>query len=83
MYVVAAGENVLPQSDATMSFWSGGHLYIARSVFTGIAREVLDIGRSRNDKEKLVVLYSGSRAWPGRKRLKLYRKFNTRKNTGV
>ena len=50
-----------------MSFWSGGHLYIARSVFTGIAREALDIGRSRNDKEKLVVLYSGSRAWPGRK----------------
>ena len=62
VYFVAAGENVLPLSDATMPFWSGGYLYIANSVFTGIGREALDIGRSRNDKEKLVVLYSGSRA---------------------
>lgn len=62
VYFVAAGENVLPLSDATMPFWNGGYLYIANSVFTGIGREALDIGRSRNDKEKLVVLYSGSRA---------------------
>ena len=62
VYFVAAGENVLPLSDATMPFWNGGYLYIASSIFTGIAREALDIGRSRNDKEKLVVLYSGSRA---------------------
>lgn len=62
VYFVAAGENVLPLSDATMPFWSGGYLYIASSIFTGIAREALNIGRSRNDKEKLVVLYSGSRA---------------------
>ena len=62
VYFVAAGENVLPLSDATMPFWSGGSLYIASSIFTGIAREALNIGRSRNDKEKLVVLYSGSRA---------------------
>ena len=62
VYFVAAGENVLPLSDATMPFWYGGYLYIASSIFTGIARETLDIGRSRNDKDKLVVLYSGSRA---------------------
>ena len=62
VYFVAAGENVLPLSDATMPFWSGGYLYIASSIFTGIAREALNIGRSRNDKEKMVVLYSGSRA---------------------
>ena len=62
VYFVAAGENVLPLSDATMPFWSGGYLYIASSIFTGIAREALDIGRSRNDKDKLVVLYSVSRA---------------------
>ena len=62
VYFVAAGENVLPLSDATMPFWSGGYLYIASSIFTGIARAALNIGRSRNDKEKLVVLYSGSRA---------------------
>ena len=62
VYFVAAGENVLPLSDATMPFWSGGSLYIASSIFTGLAREALNIGRSRNDKEKLVVLYSGSRA---------------------
>ena len=62
VYFVAAGENVLPLSDATMPFWSGGYLYIASSIFTGLAREALNIGRSRNDKEKLVVLYSGSRA---------------------
>ena len=62
VYFVAAGENVLPLSDATMPFWHGGYLYIASSIFTGIAREALDIGRSRSDKDKLVVLYSGSRA---------------------
>ncbi|MCF2663135.1 polysaccharide deacetylase family protein [Oscillibacter valericigenes] len=62
VYFVAAGENVLPLSDATMPFWHGGYLYIASSIFTGIARDALDIGRSRNDKDKLVVLYSGSRA---------------------
>ena len=62
VYFVAAGENVLPLSDATMPFWSGGYLYIASSIFTGIARDTLDIGRSRNDKDKLVVLYSSRRA---------------------
>ena len=60
VYFVAAGENVLPLSDATMPFWNGGYLYIASSIFTGIAREALDIGRSRNDKEKLPSLYGSS-----------------------
>ena len=60
VYFVAAGENVLPLSDATMPFWSGGYLYIASSVFTGTTREALDIRYVRSDKQKTVVLYNSS-----------------------
>ena len=60
VYFVAAGENVLPLSDATMPFWSGGYLYIASSIFTGTTREALDIRYVRSDKQKTVVLYNSS-----------------------
>ena len=60
VYFVAAAENVLPLSDATMPFWSGGYLYIASSIFTGTTREALDIRYVRSDKQKTVVLYNSS-----------------------
>ena len=58
VYFVAAAENVLPLSDATMPFWSGGYLYIASSIFNGTTRETLNIGCARSDKDKTVVLYN-------------------------
>ena len=36
VYFVAAEESVLPLTDATMPFWSGGYLYVAASVFTNL-----------------------------------------------
>lgn len=57
---VAAGENVLPLSDATMPFWNGGYLYIASSIFTSSTREALNIRYVRSDKDKTVVLYNNS-----------------------
>ena len=62
VYFVAAGENVLPLSDATMPFWNGGYLYIASSIFTGTTREALNISCARSDMNKTVVLYNNSQA---------------------
>lgn len=62
VFFVAAGDSVLPLSDATMPFWQGGYLYIASSIFTGTTRETLNIGCIRSDKDKLVMLYGGSPA---------------------
>lgn len=63
VYFVAAGENVLPLSDGTMPFWSGGYLYIASSIFTGTARNSLDVGYipAKNNTKNQVILYSGAR----------------------
>ena len=58
VYFVAAGENVLPLSDATMPFWSGGYLYIASSIFSGTTREALNVGYARNAKNTMVILYN-------------------------
>lgn len=58
VYFVAAGENVLPLTDATMPFWRGGYLYIASSIFTGTTREALNVGSARNAKNTMVVLYN-------------------------
>lgn len=55
---VAAGENVLPLSDATMPFWHGGYLYVASSIFTGTTREALNVGYARNAQNTMVVLYN-------------------------
>lgn len=62
VFFVAAGDSVLPLSDATMPFWQEGYLYIASSIFTGTTRETLNIGCIRSDKDKLVMLYSGNPA---------------------
>lgn len=58
VYFVAAGENVLPLTDATMPFWRGGYLYIASSIFTGTTREALNVGSARNAQNTMVVLYN-------------------------
>lgn len=58
VYFVAVGENILPLSDKTMPFWSGGYLYIASSIITGSVRDILDISCIRNQNQKRVVLYS-------------------------
>ena len=58
VYFVAAGENVLPLTDATMPFWQGGYLYIASSIFTGTTREALNVSCARNSKNTIAVLYN-------------------------
>lgn len=57
---VAAGESILPLSDSTMPFWHNGYLYIASSIFTGVGREALNIGRISNSGQ--VILYSSGRS---------------------
>jgi len=53
---------VLPLSDNTMPFWSGGYVYIASSIFTGTAREALGISQVLNSDQGRLVLYSGGRS---------------------
>lgn len=43
VYFVAVGSNVLPLTDATMPFWSGGYLYISSSIFTGVVWSAVGI----------------------------------------
>lgn len=59
VFFTAAGSYVLPLSDDTMPFWSGGYLYIASSIFTGSAREALGVSRVLDSGQEWVVLYSG------------------------
>ena len=58
VYFVAAGNEVLPLSDETMPFWSGGYLYIAASTFSGTSRKAL--GVSYMGSGQTGVLYNGS-----------------------
>lgn len=62
VYFTAVGSYVLPLSDNTMPFWSGGYVYIASSVFTGAVRESLGISQVFNREEGRLVLYSGGRS---------------------
>ena len=59
VYFAAAGSYVLPLSDNTMPFWSGGYVYVASSIFTGAAREALNISQVLDSSQEWVVLYSG------------------------
>ncbi len=59
VYFTAAGSYVLPLSDNTMPFWSGGYVYVASSIFTGAAREALNISQVLDSSQEWVVLYSG------------------------
>jgi len=60
VYFTAVGSYVLPLSDNTMPFWSGGYVYIASSTFTGAGREALGISQVLDASQEWVVLYSGS-----------------------
>ena len=59
VYFTAVGSYVLPLSDNTMPFWSGGYVYVASSIFTGAAREALNISQVLDSSQEWVVLYSG------------------------
>lgn len=56
-YFVALGNEVLPLSDETMPFWSGGYLYIAASAFGSSARK--NVGVSYTGSSQRAILYSG------------------------
>ena len=58
VYFVATGNEVLPLSDETMPFWSGGYLYIAASTFSGTSRKAL--GVSYMGSGQTAVLYNSS-----------------------
>lgn len=62
VYFVAVGENILPLSEKTMPFWSGGYLYVASSIITGNVRDTLGVSCVRNNNQKRVVLYSREEA---------------------
>lgn len=62
VYFTAVGSYVLPLSDNTMPFWSGGYVYIASSIFTGAARETLGVSQVFNSDQGRLVLYSGGRS---------------------
>lgn len=58
VYFTAVGSYVLPLSDNTMPFWSGGYVYVASSIFTGTAREHLGISQVLNTDQGRLVLYN-------------------------
>lgn len=62
VYFTAVGGYVLPLSDNTMPFWSGGYVYIASSIFTGAAREALGVSQVFNKDQGRLVLYGGGRS---------------------
>ncbi len=62
VYFTAVSSYVLPLSDNTMPFWSGGYVYIASSIFTGTARESLGISQVFSSDQGRLVLYSGGRS---------------------
>ena len=46
VYFVAANDDLLPLSQETMPFWSGGQLYVSNAVFSGIYGDTLGIACS-------------------------------------
>ena len=62
VYFTAVGSYVLPLSDNTMPFWSGGYVYVANTVFTGTGRESLGVSQVFNSDQGRLVLYSGGRS---------------------
>lgn len=43
IYFTAAGSLLLPLSDSTMPFWSGGYLYVPSTIFTGEVAKALSV----------------------------------------
>lgn len=60
VYFTAVGSYVLPLSDNTMPFWSGGYVYVASSIFSGTGRESLNVSQVLDSGLEWVVLYSGT-----------------------
>lgn len=62
---MAAGDSILPLSDATMPFWSGGYLYVSSEIITSsIAKSALRVSRTFNNNDTQLVLYgSGQSLW--------------------
>ena len=56
VYFTAAGSYILPLSDNTMPFWSGGYVYIASSIFTGRGREALGVSQVFTSAQDRLVL---------------------------
>lgn len=62
VYFTAAGSYILPLSDNTMPFWSGGYVYVASSIFSGAGREALGVSQVFNSDQGRLVLYSNGRS---------------------
>ena len=58
VYFTAAGSYILPLSDNTMPFWSGGYVYIPSSIFTGKGREALGVSQVLDGGQEWMTLYS-------------------------
>lgn len=60
---MAAGDSILPLSDATMPFWSNGFLYVDSAVLTsGVARSALRVSRTFNNNDTQLILYGGGQS---------------------
>ena len=58
VYFTAINDNIMPLTDATMPFWSGGFLYISGSVFTGYLRESIGVSYTYNSSKQIAALYA-------------------------
>lgn len=60
VYFIAAEENILPLSGATMPVWYNGYLYIPGSIFTGSTRKSLGVSYYCSTDSQNMILYSGN-----------------------
>ena len=61
VFFTAAGESVLPLSDSTMPFWSGGYLYVPSTMFTDNVWRSLGISYIVNN-QGIVILHNAGQA---------------------
>lgn len=62
IYFTAAGIDLLPLSDSTMPYWSGGYLYVPSSIFTGRVTKALGVSCLPNNyvsDPNLRIFYGG------------------------
>lgn len=62
---MAAGDSILPLSDATMPFWSSGYLYVSSSIFASdVVWSALQVARTFHNNDTQLVLYRrGQSLW--------------------
>lgn len=61
---MAAGDSILPLSDATMPFWSGGYLYVDSAIFSSdVGWSALRVARTFNNDTQLVLYRRGQSLW--------------------